>query len=243
MPSKFPWGPILVGALVSLLFQIACGLLGTGIGLSVFEPERGETADLGLKLGALVFFGVTLAVSFFVGGWLASYWAEPQSKRLASLEGVAVWAVASALLLIFVGGPIGSALGSMLAQAGVGLAATGGADATLKGLEKVRIISDLKLLDGKVVTQLDVPQPGNRIVAKAAKNLKAEVKGLKQTAKADPEVREGAGDVRRTSAGASFAALGGLILSALASLLGAWKGRPPTPTEPQDSSVPLRSAA
>ena len=90
---KFQWGPLIVGALTCLLIQMGLVLLGGGIGLSIFDWENGA----GLKqlpwAGALVALALSVALSFFAGGYLASYWARIENKTSAVLHGVAVWAL------------------------------------------------------------------------------------------------------------------------------------------------------
>lgn len=217
----FEWSPLLVGALICCLLQIGASLLGGGIGLSAIEIEKGDTPGTALTLGAITALAFSLFGSFFAGSYLSYFWSGQSSRDSVVPYGLTTWAIASALLLLFVGRGVVSSMGKLLANAGVVAGATSGTEAMLERIERIRIVSDLSIIKGKIVTQLHVPDTKGGIVGASLKEGKKTVQEIEESPETKAELEKAGEEIRRATALASFAALALMVLSAIASVLGA----------------------
>jgi hypothetical protein len=87
--SRVSWGAILAGAFIALTLCIFLTALGTAVGVTIFDNVRTDQ----LAVGAGIWSLVTLLVSLFVGGYVASRCTVGERKNEAMMYGVLVWAV------------------------------------------------------------------------------------------------------------------------------------------------------
>lgn len=100
------------GVLVAITSQIVLMLLGTAIGLSSLEetaegPERART-------GLLLWMLLSVVVTMFLGGWVATITSRSPERRDGLLHGLVTWAAASLIGLFLVGGVLREMVGGAL---------------------------------------------------------------------------------------------------------------------------------
>lgn len=114
--SRISWGPILAGAALALALYSLLTLLGGAIGLSVSGEVRAEN----ILTGAAIWAIVTIIVSLFVGGFIASQLTVGENKVEAVMYGIITWAVVFALLLWLMASGVRSGLNAMVGLAYAG---------------------------------------------------------------------------------------------------------------------------
>lgn len=231
--TQISWGAIAAGALFCLASQLLFMVLGSAIGLSVFNLEQGEVPGQGSAIGAGIFAAVSLLVSFFIGGFAASRLGALRVRSAALLQGLAVWAVLAVTFTFVLTSQATSVLGGLLTKAGIGVGAASGAATLMEqiGDLNLRLVSDVKLTEGQVITRIETGGP-RESASERAKGLAKDAKqaGRKIAKEADkPQVeqqlKETGGEVRKVAAGASWLALGGLLVTAFSAALGGRAGR------------------
>lgn len=105
MFSAVRWGAVLAGVAVGLSVQLALTLLGIASGLSTTSVTRGE----GMGIGPLIWAGISMLVSAFVGGYVAARMSGLKRKADGVLHGAVSWAVTT-ILFAFLATSIGGAL-------------------------------------------------------------------------------------------------------------------------------------
>lgn len=110
------WGPVWAGFFVSLAVIVLVGILGVALGLGLMTQPG---------TGAAIWGAVTLIVGFFCGGYFAARTSSLAGPVIGLIQGVAVWAVTTAALLVLgsfgLAGLLGMTTGPM-PQANLGLA-------------------------------------------------------------------------------------------------------------------------
>ncbi len=208
MANSSRWSGILLGAVTSVGLQAMFVLLGVALGLLAFpfEQTNDRLSWIGLGVGGSLYLGVTMALSYFAGGYIASRLYPHHDSVDFVYPGLATWST-----VVVAAGLVGAmVLLPVLTAAGTGA----GALAVLEGINrtKPRIVTDLKLLEGKAVTFVDLRVTPEQ-VAKIA-----------QEKAASPEAKEAAEVARKATAALSLALFVGLLVSAIASVFGARVG-------------------
>ena len=103
------WGPVWAGVIASFATIILLGALGLAVGLAAFNPSS-PTSQIGTA--ASVWGAVTLAIAFFIGGWLAGRTSSYRTNFSGFLDGSMVWALGLTLLLLASGLGISGTLGA-----------------------------------------------------------------------------------------------------------------------------------
>ncbi|HJV73455.1 MAG TPA: hypothetical protein VJ654_04485 [Noviherbaspirillum sp.] len=115
------WGAILAGVAVGVSVQLALTLLGIATGLSTTQVTQGEV----LGTGPLIWAGVSMLISAFVGGYVAARMSGLKRRADGVLHGAVSWAVTTILFSVLattVGGTLVSGVFNnmtRLASAGV----------------------------------------------------------------------------------------------------------------------------
>lgn len=119
------WGAVLAGVVVGISVQLALTLLGIATGLSMTEVVEGE----GLGTGPLIWAGISMLISAFVGGYVAARMSGLKRRADGVLHGAVSWAVTTILfatLATTVGGTLVSGVfGNMSRMASANIAAGG----------------------------------------------------------------------------------------------------------------------
>lgn len=96
---KVSWGAVIAGALTALAAMITLGLLGLGVGLWSVEPG-GEPDTLGgMTAGTVIWSVLTMLLSLFAGGYVASRMSATYDKQSSVFHGLLVWSLATVGLI------------------------------------------------------------------------------------------------------------------------------------------------
>lgn len=123
--DRIRWGPVIAGLLTTLTTFLILGILGTAIGMTVFD-EGSDGATVGT--GAAIWGILSALIAFLLGGWIASWAANQTSDTDATLNGVMVAIAAIVVLLWLVGTGVGYLFGAvtanleLIAETGAGIA-------------------------------------------------------------------------------------------------------------------------
>ena len=128
------WGAVLAGVAVGVSMQLLLTLLAIAIGLSATSVAQGETAGT----GSLLWAGLSLLISAFVGGYVAARMSGLKRKVDGILHGVVSWAVTTLLFATLATSAGGTLLSGVFRSMNVGMtsSAPGGGSpiaAMLKG--------------------------------------------------------------------------------------------------------------
>jgi hypothetical protein len=109
------WGPIVTGLLAAVTAMTLLSLLGAAIGLTAFQAGAGvqgaPPADAGRN--AAVWSGISAALSFLLGGYVASRTAGLRDRRWGSWHGALVFMLAVPLLFWLAGQGLGAVVGGL----------------------------------------------------------------------------------------------------------------------------------
>src|SRR5580658_8936960 len=94
------WSAIFVGSIVGLASEIGLLLLGLGIGLFAVPLDRSQPL-LGFGIGAAIWFLISVILSYFFGGFVASRLHEPIQKGEICFQGLAMWGTACCASILF----------------------------------------------------------------------------------------------------------------------------------------------
>lgn len=111
--DRIRWGPVIAGLLTTITTFLILGVLGTAIGLTVFD-EGTDGATVGT--GAAIWGILSALIAFLLGGWMASWAANQTSDTDAILNGIMVAIAAIAVLLWLVGSGVGYLFGAVTAN-------------------------------------------------------------------------------------------------------------------------------
>jgi hypothetical protein len=107
--DRIRWGPIIAGLLSTISVLLILGLLGTAIGMTIFdEGTDGRTVGTGAAIWGIA----TALLAFLVGGWAA----EMTDSTGAIANGAMVAVAAIAVLLWLVGTGLGYLFGAVTAN-------------------------------------------------------------------------------------------------------------------------------
>lgn len=137
---RISWGGIFAGVAVTAISQLLFSLLGLGIGLSTINPTGDGAPVMGLSIGAGIWWVVSSLISLFIGGWVAGRMAGMPRAFDGVLHGVLTWAIATFLLIYFLGTAMGSLFGGALnvVKGSVSTASRAAIAAGPEGMEKAK---------------------------------------------------------------------------------------------------------
>jgi hypothetical protein len=197
--TRVSWGAILAGATVAMAVHIVLSLLGAAFGFSFMDPHNADS-QWRFLYGALYSL-FACAVSFFIGGWVATQMAVGENRTEAIIHGAATWAVTAGLLLWLASVGVQAGLAAMV---GMNYAADRANDRP----------ADTRNFDSWAKRAF--PDMTDEQIREAKERLD---KGL-----SDPKNRE---DTRRTAATVAWWAVAGTLLSMVAAVMGALVGAGP----------------
>ena len=127
--QRISWGAVFAGVLVAMTLQLTLSLLGLGIGLGSVDPLTERNPLDGLGMGTVIWWGLSLLISLYAGGWVAGRLAGIPRAFDSLLHGILTWCLFTILLFYLlttaVGriiGGVSSVVGSTFSAAGSGLA-------------------------------------------------------------------------------------------------------------------------
>jgi hypothetical protein len=93
--SRISWSAIFAGATVAMAVYILLGALGTALGFTMAQ----RVSDNELKVSAALWAVVSVLVSLFLGGYIATQCTAGENKSEAVIYGLTVWGVLFVALL------------------------------------------------------------------------------------------------------------------------------------------------
>jgi hypothetical protein len=139
--SRVVWGAILAGTLVALVIQLLLSLLGVAIGASTISPTTQQNPFEGLGIGAVIWFGLSLLIALFTGGWVAARLAGLPRTFESVMHGLLTWGLVTLLSFYLLTTALGSLIGGAASLIGTGLSAAGQA-ATAVAPEAAGVVED-----------------------------------------------------------------------------------------------------
>lgn len=97
--SRVSWPAILAGTVVALACYLVLTLLFAAVGISLTEAGvRTNAVGIGVLIAAIL----TIVVSMFIGGWVASQMTVGENRQEAGIYGILLWATVTAISVGFV---------------------------------------------------------------------------------------------------------------------------------------------
>ena len=182
--KRVSWGAIFAGAVTAVALTALMGLLGLGIGLGTLDVAQGDSVD-GAPKATLIWWAVTSILATGIGAFVAARLAGIPRGLTGALHGLAVWAVASIVVLWLATSAIGFALGAasnvvsttarvtsgVVTTAGGAAVSAGGAalpsDSQVAGARDQVVQEAMQLGRAAGMNEQDVQQAQNAIAATA----------------------------------------------------------------------------
>jgi hypothetical protein len=109
---QLSWGPIWAGVLTAFGLMFLLSVLALAAGMTAIEFNGQPAADVPVDMVAMIMTGAFLALSFFAGGFVASWTASLTDEGPAIIHGFLVWALSIVLLLVFAALGVGQLFGA-----------------------------------------------------------------------------------------------------------------------------------
>lgn len=123
--ERISWGGIIAGTIIAIVIQLAGNLLSIGLGVSRINPNprRGEDAPSVEDIGTstIVMMAVTVLISLFIGGYVASRFAGSPDRGDALLNGLMVWGLDTVITLFLLTSTLGTVFSGLSALLGHGV--------------------------------------------------------------------------------------------------------------------------
>ena len=244
---RVSWGGVFGGVLVALGFLLLMTALGVAVGISAAQPGETDVGTLGT--GAGIWGGLSLLVALFLGGWVSTRIGAIFDGTTGFFGGVLVWVVSVLLMLYFAASGIGmlgggafklvggaaQALGSVVQSQGAP-DVSGSVDQMIQRLKDPKSAEQIAAATGMPASEVQatLSETAQRVEnnranpTQAAAEAKNGVAQLMEKAKSSGALQQKAEEVKPQAAKAAWIALGALLLSLLAAVLGALVGRRPT---------------
>lgn len=107
------WGAVFAGVAVGVSVQLALALLGIATGLSAVDVAQGDSPG---ATSALVWAGVSMLISGFVGGYVAARMSGLKRKADGILHGAVSWAVTTLMFATLATSVTGSLVSSVFSS-------------------------------------------------------------------------------------------------------------------------------
>lgn len=226
--SSVSWGAIFCGALIALATLMVFTLLGSAIGLSLFDPERGDKLGAGAGIGAGIYLLLSTLVSFYAGGYVAGRLSGFKLRMASALHGLTAWALVTAFFTFMLGSTVGGLFSGATNLIG------GGVRTAAQGVQQGGISEQSKNEIRESIRQGKVDQESAAAILSAqlgisqdeANRMIGQVQSKAGQAKENVQAKGGeiAGKATNIAAGGSWIAFFTMFLSAIASALGGIAG-------------------
>lgn len=97
---KISWRGILAGTVTALILEALLNILGLGIGLVSFVPDK-EIAT-GIGIGSAIWLILVSIISLFVAGWVAAISSGKIFNKVGALQGFVTWGLSSLIVLFMI---------------------------------------------------------------------------------------------------------------------------------------------
>ena len=261
--SRISWGGVWSGLLVAVGVFLLLTVLGLAIGVSAADVDPGQDGNArGLGIGAAVWSGLTLLISLFVGGMVATRTGMIYDRATGMIEGVLVWVLAVILLIYMASSGIGllasgvfgtlggvtrGATAAMGSSVNVGDLASGNVNQITARLNDPTTVQIVATATG--VSQAEARSTLTQIAQRveSARNDPAQAtaeakKGLEEiTAKAGTRVAQAAAEAQPYASATMWSTLAALVIALGAAVGGAMMGRKQVATRLGDVAVSAAS--
>jgi hypothetical protein len=243
---RVAWSSVWSGFLISVGVFLLLTVLGLAIGISAADIGPGEDANAkGLGIGAAAWSGVTLLISLFIGGMVATRTGMVYDKAVGITEGVLVWVLAILTLIYMASSGIGLVSSGVFGALG---GVTQGAASAMRSIDVTELSSgDINQLTGRmrepatvrlVAAATGMPEQearrsldaiAQRVEAARGDPSKATAEaraGAQELAsKATARLERAAAEAQPYAATTLWSALGAMVVALIAAIAGAMTGR------------------
>lgn len=241
---RISWGGVFAGVLVALGFLLLMTALGVAVGISAVQPSETDAGTLGG--GAGIWAGISLLVALFIGGWVSTRAGAIFDGTTGFFEGVLVWVVSVLLMVYFASSGVGmlaggafrlvggaaQALGSVV-QAQGAPDVSGSVEQIIERLKDPKSAEQIASASGMPVSEVQavLSETAQRVEnnrnnpTRAAAEARDGMAQLMERARSSGALRQKAEEIKPQATRAAWIALGALLLSLLAAVIGALAGR------------------
>jgi hypothetical protein len=166
------WGAIFAGTFAAAGLQLLFTLLGSSIGLGVFEPMRDSDPIKNFGIGAAITWSICAFISLYFGGMVAGFFSNKANHKSGAMHGLVVWCVIMVASFGLVSLGVGLTAGGAVKIVGEGLGLGGkavagsAAEAGKEGLEKNKSEISSFLDEATSLTNSASTTPGNSVRSK-----------------------------------------------------------------------------
>lgn len=205
---------VLAGVFATLSLIVVLSVLSAAVGLI------GEDFKWGLFLPLTL---LIVVLPFLAGGWIASRVSLQQSR---TLQAFCVWSVVTVVMSAVIGSQASAFAGGVLKQFGVAAGANLGAGAMLDQLRELKpsLVTKVELKEGKATTTLILKDPGpmsKEAVQAGKEEMDETFSGATTSAEDSDTLAAVQPKAQQAAATASWALLSALVVSLIASVVGA----------------------
>lgn len=203
---RVSWGGVWGGVLAAVGLLLLLAALGMAVGITATDPQATDGAKLGIAAGAWA--GISLLVALFVGGMVSTRIGATFDGHTTFWEGALVWVVTLLLMAYLATTSLATLMGGTLRV--MGSAAQAAASAAQGSAAANPNVSSA------------IANPSG-----AVQDLKARI----ENAQSNGTIQQKAAEAKPAATKAAWATFVALVLSLIASLLGAGAGRRRHPLE------------
>lgn len=198
---RVSWGGIWGGVLTAVGIVVLLASLGAAVGITATNPEQADAGTLGVAAGA--WLGISLLIALFVGGMVSTRIGATVDGGTSFWEGALVWVVTLLAIAWLATTSLASLTGGALRVMG-GAAQT--AATAMQGTPQAN----------NAANAVANSNPGNAL-ARLRSNL--------ENAQANGTIQQKAAEAKPAASKAAWGAFTALVLTLLATVLGAAVGR------------------
>jgi hypothetical protein len=245
---RVSWGGIWGGVLVAMGVLLLLTSLGLAIGISAVDPYATDAQPVGI--GAAVWAAISLLLSLYVGGMVATRVGVTIDRTTGMVEGILVWVLSILLVAYLAGSGIGllasgafklvggatQAIGSLVTAGGPDLA-EGNLDQIVQRLRDPQtartVAAAMGIPEDEIRTDLaqiaDKAEAAQANPAQAAAEVREGVRAMVERARSDGRLAQAGERAQEGAAKTAWMTFAALLLSLLAAVLGAMSGRRAVP--------------
>lgn len=242
---RVSWGGIFGGVLCAVGLLLLLAALGVAIGISAADPGESPASTIGT--GAGIWAGISLLLALFLGGLVSTRIGAISDRTTGFFEGALVWVVTLLLMgylatsgISTVAGGVFNmlggatkAVGSVMRAGGPDVDLSGNVDQMLQRLKDPKTAQQIAAATG--MSQAEVQEALNDAAQRveqtrdnpgqAAAEARQRLERLVEQARSSGALERKAEELKPQASRAAWIALGALLLSLLAAVLGAMTGR------------------
>ncbi len=121
--KRISWAAILAGVITALVVEALLNLLGLGINLISFIPDKEVLTGLGI--GSIIWLIIVSIIALFIAGWVSGLASGKHTNISGALQGFITWAMSSLIVLLFMATTTGVIVGGVTSLLARGLKSAG----------------------------------------------------------------------------------------------------------------------